>query len=64
MSFDISKIKMGNYNDEIYFNPETNSYMTISQQLKIQELEKQLNEKKKDERKKLDNIISYFYKRN
>lgn len=49
--------------DEVVFDYNTNSYITIGQQLEIQRLKAELKVKNETKRQKLKNIIGYYYKR-
>jgi len=48
--------------DEIMFDPRTNRYLTLFQQKEINNLKKELEEKKKACDKSIKSIIGYFYK--
>lgn len=58
---EISTADMGY--EEVIYCPETIGYKTVTQEREIIKLRKELEEKKVDRRKSLDNIISYFYKK-
>lgn len=58
---EISTADMGY--EEVMYCPETMEYKTVTQEREIIKLRKELEEKKVDRRKSLDNIISYFYKK-
>lgn len=49
--------------DEVIYDPRTNRYLTLSQEKEIERLNKELEEKKVERRKDLENIIGYFYRK-
>lgn len=48
--------------DEVIFDYRTNRYLTLSQQNEIENLRKELEEKKKQRNESVKSIIGYFYK--
>lgn len=49
--------------DEVIFDYNTNRYLTLSQQKEIYMLQDELKKQKEDKKRKLKNIIGYYYKR-
>ena len=49
--------------EEVYYSYDTMSYRTISQQLEINRLQKELQDKENKRKTDLKSIISYYYKR-
>lgn len=49
--------------DEAYYDANTDTYRTRSQDYQISKLQDELTAKKKDERDKVKSIIGYFFKR-
>lgn len=57
---DVPDIGMGH--DELWYDYNTMTYKTASSEMKIQELQKQIEEKKKARDESVKSIIGYFYK--
>ena len=49
--------------DEVRYDYNTNRYITLSQEQEIYRLKDQLDKQNEEKRRKLDNIIGYYYKR-
>ena len=49
--------------DEAYYDYQTATYRTRSQDVQIQRLKEELEEKKRSDRDKVKSIIGYFFKR-